>query len=118
MAYVDGFVIPMPKSAVPAYRKIARKASKVWIEHGALQYVEAVGDDMDIKQVKSFLSLAKAKRGETVVFAWILYKSKAHRNAVNKKVIADPRIANFDPQSMPFDMRYMAYSGFKVIVQA
>lgn len=115
--YVDGFVVPVPKNAVAAYRKIAKKASKVWMEYGALEYFECVGDDLDIPQVKSFKTLAKTKPNETVIFAWILYKSKAHRNAVNKKVIADPRIANFDATTMPFNMRNMAFSGFKVLVK-
>ena len=114
--YVDGFVIPIPKSKVAAYKKIASKARKVWMKHGALDYVEAVGDDLKVKGIKAFPEMSKCKPGQTVIFAWITYKSKAHRNAVNKKVMKDPWVANYDPSNHPFDSRMMAYGGFKALV--
>jgi uncharacterized protein YbaA (DUF1428 family) len=119
MAYVDGFVLPVPAKRVDDYRRIARRAGKVWREHGALEYRECVGDDLAIKKVKSFSAIAKAKRGETVVFAWITYKSRAHRDRVNAKVMKDPRLAKMtDPKGMPFDVKRMAYGGFRVLVDA
>lgn len=118
MAYVDGFVIPIPEKNVPAYRKIARKASKVWIEHGALEYRECVGDDLDAHCGPGFPKQVKMKPGETVVFAWIVYKSRAHRDRVNKAVMADERISKMSPKDMPFDVNRMVYGGFKVIVEA
>ncbi len=116
--YVDGFVIPIPKRNLAAYRRIAQKAGKVWKEHGALAYVEAVGDDLKIPGMSTlFPGMAKAKAGETVAFSCIVYKSRAHRDAVNKKVMADPRLATMmDPKKNPFDMTRMAYGGFKTIV--
>ena len=119
--YVDGFVLPMPKKNVEAYRKIAAKAGKVWREHGALDYRECVGDDLNVKGIfVSFPRQIKTKPGETVVFSWILYKSKAHRDAVNKKVMKDPRLAAMmsGEEQMPFDVKRMLYGGFKVIVEA
>jgi len=119
MRYVDGFVLPVPKKHLQAYRRIARKAGKIWREHGALEYVEAVGDDLKVKGVVAFPRMARLKRGETVAFSWIVYKSRAHRNRVNAKVMKDPRMARMmDPKSMPFDHRRMAYGGFKVLVDA
>jgi len=103
---------------VQAYRPIARKAARVWREHGALEYRECVGDDLKVKGAVAFPRLARCKPGETVVFAWIVYKSRAHRDRVNAKVMADPRIANVDPKSMPFDVKRMAYGGFRVLVDA
>jgi uncharacterized protein YbaA (DUF1428 family) len=116
--YVDGFVIPIPKKNVDAYRRIAQKAGKVWREHGALEYVEAVGDDLKVKGMTPFPRRIKAKAGETVVFSWITYKSKAHRDKVNAKVMKDPRLAHMmQPDSpMPFDVKRMLYGGFKVLV--
>lgn len=118
MSYVDGFVLPVPKKNLAAYRSIARKAGKVWREHGALEYRECAGDDLDIEGVVPFAKTVDLKRGETVVFAWILYKSRAHRDRVNKKVMADERIAKMmkpgAPQ--PFDFKRMVYGGFKVVV--
>ena len=117
MACVDGFLIPIPKKHLAAYRQIARKAGKVWREHGALEYRECVGDDLNIKGMTTFPKRAKLKPGETVVFSWIVYKSKAHRDRVNARVMADPRIAGMmDPKSSPFDMKRMSYGGFKVLV--
>lgn len=114
--YVDGFVIPIKTKNVAAYRRIARQAKKIWMEYGAVQYFECVGDDLDIDKVVSFKKLAGAKPGETVVFSWIAYRSKAHRDAVNKKVMNDPRIAKMMTGPSPIDMKRMAYGGFKVIV--
>ncbi|GMU81050.1 MAG: hypothetical protein AMXMBFR47_09210 [Planctomycetota bacterium] len=116
--YVDGFVLPVPKGKIAAYKKLSKAASKVWMDHGALEYRECAGDDLKIKGMVSFTSIAKAKPSETVVFAWIVYKSKAHRNAVNKKVMADPRIAKMMKDPPPFDCKRMAYGGFSVIVEA
>lgn len=113
--YVDGFLLAVPKTKLEAYRKLSAKAGKIWMEYGALQYVECVGDDLNIKGMGSFQKQLKLKRGETAVFSWIAYKSKAQRNAVNKKVMADPRL-DFDPSSMPFDMKRMMMGGFRAIV--
>jgi uncharacterized protein YbaA (DUF1428 family) len=116
MPYVDGFVIPIARSKVPAYRRMAQKAGKVWKRYGALEFRECVGDDLNVKMGKSFPSLARAKRGETVFFSYIVYRSKAHRNQVNAKVMKDPSMADMDMKDMPFDVRRMAYGGFKVLV--
>ena len=119
MRYVDGFLIAVPKKKMPTYLRIARTAGKVWREHGALEYRECVGDDLKVKFGASFPRVAKARSGETVVFSWIVYKSRAHRDRVNAKVMKDPRIASMmDPKSMPFDMKRMVYGGFKVLVDA
>jgi uncharacterized protein YbaA (DUF1428 family) len=120
MRYVDGFVIPLPKKGLPVYRTMARKAAKVWKEHGALEYMECVGDDLETGMGTSFPRLLKLKRGETVVFSWIVYRSRAHRDRVNAKVMSDPRIAAMmkDAKAMPFDMARMNYAGFKVLVEA
>ncbi len=119
MAYVDGFVLVIPKKNMPVYKRMAKAASKVWHEHGALEYRECVGDDMKVKMGLPFPKLAKAKPSETVVFSWIVYKSKADRNRVNKLVMKDPRLAEMcDPKNMPFDLKRMSYGGFKVMVEA
>jgi uncharacterized protein YbaA (DUF1428 family) len=116
MAYVDGFVIPIKRKNLAAYRRISRAAGKIWREHGALDYVETAGDDLAPKG--QFRRMTKVAGDETVVFSWIVYRSKAHRNAVNKKVIKDPRLeAMMNGRDMPFDVKRMAYGGFKVIVQ-
>jgi len=114
--YVDGFVLPVPKRSIPAYRRMAQKAGKIWMEHGALEYLECMGDDLKVKKVVPFPRLAKTKPGETVFFSWIIYKSKAHRDRVNKKVMADPRI-KMDMDKMPFDWKRMSYGGFKTLVE-
>jgi uncharacterized protein YbaA (DUF1428 family) len=115
--YVDGFVVPVPKKKLGEYQRISRKAGKVWREHGALEYLECLGDDLNIKGMKGFPRMARTKPGETVVFSWIAYKSRAHRDRVNAKVMKDPRLAKMmDPKSMPFDVKRMAYGGFKVFV--
>ena len=117
MRYVDGYVLPVPKKNVAAYRRMAQKAGKVWREHGALEYRECVGDDLHIKGVVPFPRRIRLKRGETVVFSWIGYKSRAHRDRVNAKVMKDPRLAKMmDPKSMPFDAKRMVYGGFKILV--
>lgn len=115
MAYVDGFVLVVPKRKLPAYRRLASKAGKVWMELGALEYRECVGEDLDIKGTLPFPRMAKAKAGETVIFSWITYRSRAHRDRVNAKVMKDPRIARMSGP-MPFDMKRMAYGGFKTLV--
>jgi len=118
MKYIDGFLLPLPKKNVEAYRRISQKAGKVWKEHGALEYRECVGDDLNTKMGVPFSKSARVKPGETVVFSWIVYKSRAHRDSVNKKVMKDPRIAAMmDDKSMPFDVKRMAYGGFKILVE-
>jgi uncharacterized protein YbaA (DUF1428 family) len=115
--YVDGFVVPVPKSKIDAYRRIARRAGKIWREHGALEYRECVGDDVPVGKVTSFPRSVEVKRGETVAFSWIVFKSRAHRDRVNAKVMKDPRLADMmDPKAMPFDTKRMIYGGFKVLV--
>ena len=121
MTYVDGFVIPIPKKNLAAYKKMAAQGAEAWKRHGALEYFECVGDDLSPKpmpgmKITHFPALAKAKAGETVVFSFIVFKSKAHRDAVNKKVIKEMS-AQAPPSTMPFDMKRMAYGGFKTIVQ-
>ncbi len=117
--YVDGFLLPVPRKQLDAYRRIARKAGRVWREHGAVEYRECVGDDLKVKMGVSFTRLVKVKPGETVVFSWIVYKSRAHRDRVNAKVMKDPRLATMlDPKSMPFDLKRMAYGGFQIFVDA
>ncbi len=117
MAYVDGFIVPVPKKSLDAYRRIARKAGKVWREHGALDYQECVADDVKPGKRTSFPQSVKLKAGETVVFSWITYKSRAHRDRVNAKVMKDPRLVSMmDPKAMPFDGKRMIYGGFKTFV--
>ena len=116
MQYVDGFLVPVPKKNIQSYRRISQKAGKVWREHGALQYVEAVGDDLKNTFGVSFLKLLKPKPGETVFFSFIVYKSRAHRDRVNAKVMKDARMAKMMTTSMPFDVKRMVYGGFKFLV--
>lgn len=119
MPYVDGYVLPVPKRNLAAYRRLAQKAGKIWREHGALDYKECAGDDLKkTKCTVSFTQMIKLKPGETVVFAYIVFKSRAHRDRVNAKVMKDPRIANMDMKSMPLDTKRMVYGGFKVLVDA
>ncbi len=119
MSYVDGFVVPVPKKKIADYRKIARKAGKIWREHGALDYVECVADDVKPGKLTSFPQSVKLKKDETVIFAYIIYKSRTHRDRVNAKVFKDPRIAAMcDPGNMPFDAKRMFWGGFKVLVRA
>ncbi len=117
MRYVDGFVLPMPKKNLKVYRNIARKAGKIWREHGALEYVEAVGDDLKVKFGVPFTRPIKLKPGETVLFSFIVYKSRADRDRVNAKVMKDPRLAKMmGNAAMPFDIKRMVYGGFKTLV--
>jgi uncharacterized protein YbaA (DUF1428 family) len=116
--YVDGFVLPVPKSKVDEYRKMARKAGKVWREHGALDYKECVSEDVPRGQQATFPRTLGVKRSETVIFAWITFKSRAHRDRVNKKVFEDPRVQEESKTPPPFDMKRMVYGGFEVIVDA
>ncbi len=115
--YVDGYVLPVPKKKLPAYRAMAQKAAKIWREHGALQVCECAGEDLAVKMGLPFTRLTKIKAGETVVFSWITFKSRAHRDRVNAKVMKDPRLAAMcDPKNTPFDIKRMAYGGFSAIV--
>jgi uncharacterized protein YbaA (DUF1428 family) len=114
--YVDGYVLPVPKKKLDAYRRMARKAGKIWREHGALEICECVADDVKPGKVTSFPQSVKLKKGETVVFSWIVYKSRKHRDQVNAKVMKDPRLAKMAPDSMPFDGKRMFWGGFKPIV--
>jgi uncharacterized protein YbaA (DUF1428 family) len=117
--YVDGYVLPIPKKRLQAYRRMAQKAAKIWREHGALDYKECAGEDLNIKMGVPFPRQMKIRSGETVVFAYILFKSRAHRDRVNAKVMKDPRIAGMgEPKDMPFDHKRMVYGGFKVLVDA
>ena len=115
--YVDGFVLPVATKNLAVYRRLARLGAKIWRENGALEYVETVGDDLKPKW--GFPKLVKPRRGETIVFSWIVYKSKADRDRVNAKAMKDPRMKPMmDPKAMPFDMKRMAMGGFEVIVEA
>ena len=119
MPYVDGFVIPVPKKNLPAYRRIAQKAAKVWREHGALEVRECVADDVKVGKLTSFPRSVKVKPGETVVFSWIVFKSRADRDRVNAKVMKDPRIGDMmGPDVVSFDPKRMIYGGFEVVVEA
>lgn len=117
MSYVDGFVLPIPKRNVAAYRKLARKAGKIWKEHGALQYVECIEDDVKPGKLTSFPQSVKLKKDEVVVFAFIVYKSRKDRDRVNGKAMKDKRFDNMNPADMPFDMKRMIYGGFKSLVE-
>ena len=117
MNYVDGFVIPVEKKKLAQYRSMAKQSSRIWLEHGALEFYESVGDDVPYGKRTSFPRSVKLKKSETVVFSWIIYKSRAHRDKVNKKVMADPRLEEMmNPKAMPFDVKRMIYGGFKEIV--
>jgi uncharacterized protein YbaA (DUF1428 family) len=119
MAYVDGFVIPVPKKNLAAYKAMASKAEAVWMDHGALDYRECVADDVKPGKWTSFPQSVKLKDDETVVFSYIVYKSRAHRDSVNKKVMKDPRLTEMmDPKAMPFDGKRMIYGGFDTLVEA
>ena len=118
MGYIDGFVVPVPKRKLDAYRSMARKAGKVWREHGALVYVEGVADDVKKGKHTSFPQSVKLKPGETVVFSYILYASRAHRDRVNAKVMKDPRVKPMmDPKTLPFDGKRMFWGGFRTLVE-
>jgi uncharacterized protein YbaA (DUF1428 family) len=117
--YVDGFVIPLQKDKIELYRTMAEKACRIWKEHGALEFRECVGDDLEVKDQASFSHLAGTKPDETVIFSWIGFESRESRDQVNAKVMADPRIKQMcDASNSPFDFKRMAYGGFKIIVDA
>jgi len=117
MRYVDGFVVPVPKRKLQAYRRMSRQTGKIWREHGALDFVECVADDVKWGKRTSFPRSVKRKRGETVVFSWILYKSRSHRDRVNARAMKDKRLAPMmDLKALPFDAKRMIYGGFKVMV--
>jgi uncharacterized protein YbaA (DUF1428 family) len=118
MPYVDGYVLPVPTRKMAAYRRLARLGARVWREHGALEYRECVGDDLHVKWGVPFPKAIKVKPGETVVFSWVVFKSRAHRDRVNAKVMKDPRLATMAARSMPFDPKRMIVGGFKVLVEA
>jgi len=117
--YVDGFVVPVPKKKLPAYRRLARLAGKLWLELGALEYREFIADDVKVGKLTSFPRSVKQKPGETVIFGWIAYRSRAHRDRVNAVAMKDPRLAKlYHRKSMPFDGKRMFYGGFKTFVEA
>jgi alkaline phosphatase len=117
MTYIDGFVIPVPKGKVAAYKKMAALGKKMWMKHGALQYFECVGDDLaGMPECGNFKTMAELQPSETAFFSFIVFKNKAHRNAVNKKVMAEMQTQPM-PKSMPFDVKRMAYGGFKTLIQ-
>ena len=118
MSYVDGFVLPVPKARLADYRKMANRAGKIWREHGALDYREWVADDVKPGKTTSFPQAVKLKAGETVVFAYVVYKNKRDRDRINKLVMADTRLADMmDPKKMPFDGKRMFWGGFKKLVE-
>jgi uncharacterized protein YbaA (DUF1428 family) len=118
MAYVDGFLVPVPKKKLKAYRSLAKTAGKVWRDHGALEFREWVADDVKVGKRTSFPRSVKLKPGETVVFSYIVYKSRAHRDRVNAKVMKDPRVANMmNAKAMPFDGKRMIFGGFNLLVE-
>ena len=116
--YIDGFVLSIPKAKLAAYKKLATKAAKIWREHGAFEYRECVGDDMEVEHMLAFPKIAKSKPDEVVIFAYAVFESRKHRDATNKKIMADPRIAAMVTESKAiFDCKRMAYGGFKTLVQ-
>src|SRR5438445_137156 len=119
MNYVDGYVLPVRTKNLQAYRQMAQEAGKIWREHGALEFRECVGDDLHVKMGLPFPRLMKLKGGETAMFSWIVFASRSHRNRVNAKVMKDPRLAKMmESKPMPFDVKRMAYGGFKILVDA
>ena len=116
MRYVDGFLIPVPKRNLRTYQRMSQAAGKVWMKLGALAYCEAVGDDLDIAKVVPFMKSARAKRGETVMFSWIVYRSRAHRDQVNAKIMKHPTIIKMMKAKSPFDMKRMVFGGFQMMV--
>jgi uncharacterized protein YbaA (DUF1428 family) len=118
MSYVDGYVLPVPKKNLRAYARMAQKAGKIWREHGAIEFRECVADDVKPGKYTSFPQSVKLKPGETVIFSWIVFKSRAHRDSVNAKVMKDPRLAEMmDPKALPFDGKRMFWGGFKTLVE-
>ncbi len=118
MKYVDGYVIPVSKKNLAAYRRMSAAAGKVWREYGALEFCECVGDDLKVAKVRSFPSMVKPKPGEVIVFSWIVYKSKTHRDRVNDEVMQDPRLIKMMKSKCPFDPKRMSYGGFRMMVDA
>ena len=118
MPYVDGFIVPVPKKKLPAYRHMSKKMNRVWLDHGALGGAEWVADDVKMGKWTSFPRSVKLKPGETVIFSWVMYKSRAHRDAVNAKAMKDPRVANMNHKTVPFDGKRMIFGGFKLLVKA
>lgn len=116
MPYVDGFVIPVPTENLEAYKRMAELGAEVWRDHGALDYKECVADDVNVEGVLPFPQLAGATADETVIFSYIVFESREHRDEVNARVMKDPRLASMDPATMPFDVKRMAYGGFRVLV--
>ena len=118
MSYVDGFVVPVPKEKLDAYRAMAQEAGKVWREHGALRYRECIADDVKPGKLTSFPQSVQLQEGEVVVFSWIEYASRAERDAINEKVMKDPRLtAMMDPASLPFDGKRMIFGGFETMLE-
>ena len=118
MSYVDGFVVPVPQKNLAAYRRMARKAGKIWREHGALEYIECVADDVKPGKLTSFPQAVKLKADEVVVFSWIVYNSRKERDRINKKVMSDPRLTEMmNPKALPFDGKRMFMGGFKPIIE-
>ncbi|MFU8878720.1 MAG: DUF1428 domain-containing protein [Wenzhouxiangellaceae bacterium] len=117
MKYIDGFVLPIAQDQIDNYREMARQAGEVWIEHGALEFFECIGDDLDRDELVPFPKMAGCRDGETVVFSWIVYESREHRDEVNRKVMEDPRIKAMGPEKMPFDCSRMAHGGFSTLVE-
>jgi uncharacterized protein YbaA (DUF1428 family) len=115
MSYVDGYIIPLPKKNLPAYRKLARLGARIWMEHGALEYRECAGEDLQTQCGTPFPKMFKLKATDTVIFAWVVFKSRAHRDRVNSKVMADPRMKM--PDALPFDPKRFLFAGFNVIVE-
>jgi uncharacterized protein YbaA (DUF1428 family) len=118
MSYVDGFIVPVPKAKLAAYRALARKACKIWLEFGALDYQEYVADDVAVGKTTSFPRSVKLKPDETVIFSYIVYKSRKDRDRIMAKVMKDPRLAGMEPKTMPFDGKRMIFGGFKTLVSA
>lgn len=118
MTYVDGFLLPLPKKNLKAYTKMAKTASKIWLDHGALEYRECIGDDLENKMCLPFTKSVAAKKGETVVFSWVVYKSRAHRDKTNAKIMSDPRMLEMMKQKPPFDCSRMFFGGFKTLIAA
>jgi len=118
MSYVDGYVLPVPKKNLQVYARMARKAGKIWREHGAIEFRECVANDVKPGKFTSFPQSVKLKPGETVIFSWIVFKSRAHRDSVNSKVMKDPRLADMmNPKALPFDGKRMFWGGFKILVE-
>ncbi|MEP7157472.1 MAG: DUF1428 domain-containing protein [Betaproteobacteria bacterium] len=115
--YVDGYVIPVPKTKVAAYRALARKAGKIWMEFGAVSYTECVADDVKPGKLTSFPQAVKLKPSEVVVFSFIVYETRKQRDSINARVMKDPRILAMDPKTMPFDGKRMFFGGFKTLVE-